>query len=180
MRSVALVIAGLIMTLGVNLFLSANFSDCQSVTICDDLRRNCASGGTPGLRGPSDETLDDFKCNDTRWHSQLVVKDGQSGLWGVAVTSPGSRLLPLKGFSEFAAHSDVIGSLAPRVIFVETQCCYGGVELSATDVAGNARLCVVGSNPNKAGGGPVQHRSVHLRFLFLVPVFFILFRSHEW
>ena len=35
-------------------------------------------------------------------------------------------------------------------VFVWTECCYEGVELTATDVAGNTAKCVAGVNPNKA------------------------------
>lgn len=74
--------------------------------------------------------------------SKVSLKDQISGLRKVRVTSAGSHM----------DHTNLVIGLRRKTheVSVWTECCYEGVELTATDVAGNTAKCVAGVNPNKA------------------------------
>ena len=79
----------------------------------------------------------------------VSVTDRLSGIRSIKVTSPGSRSISYSK-NRILEYPVNIGSVEEVNVWVETSCCYDGVEITAQDLAGRITKCVAGINPNKA------------------------------
>ena len=113
-------------------------------------------------------------CKYRSWHSIISVADKVSGLRSIKVTSPGSRLIR-HTTNEVVDYPLNIGSRENVVVWVETSCCYDGVEITAIDLRRQMIKCVAGINPNKA------HSSIWAHMLFnIICIFAIMHARQIW
>ena len=85
----------------------------------------------------------------------ISVKDETSGLKSINVTSPGSHLIH-KLTNEVIQYPINIGSKNIVDVWIETSCCYDGVEITVRDLMGQLTKCIAGINPNNS---PYAHCS---------------------
>ena len=118
-------------------------SVCQRSFLCKDRETVCGASVGNRLIEMNDN------CHTKKWHSVISIADKTSGLRNINVTSPGSHLIH-KITNDVIKYPLNIGSRHAVDVWIETSCCYDGVEITAQDLRGHSTKCVAGINPNKA------------------------------
>ena len=123
-----------------NFFLN---SECKRSLLCSDRETICG-------KSILDHSIEyNGLCSSKKWHSVISVKDKTSGLKSINVTSPGSHLIH-KLTNEVIQYPINIGSKYTVDVWIETSCCYDGVEITAHDLMGQSAICIAGINPNNS------------------------------
>ena len=100
----------------------------------------------------------------------ISVKDRTSGLKNINVTSPGSNLIH-KLTNEVIQYPINIGSKHTVNVWIETSCCYDGVEITSHDLWGQSVKCVAGINPNESPGRICSNFALNLLSIYTVLYF---------
>ena len=111
--------------------------------MCNDKKSAC------GELAEENVESDVKSCDAKNWHSKVSVSDSTSGIRSIEITSPGSRSIS-KMENTLIQYPEDIGSTEEVDVWVETSCCFHGVEITANDVSGKIMKCVAGINPNKS------------------------------
>lgn len=139
--------------------------ECKRSTLCDDRKSSCDH-----LEDEGGE-MHTQMCQTKSWHSIISVADNISGVRSIHVTSPGSSSIS-KTENVNLQYPEYIGTVEDVNVWLETSCCYDGVEITVNDVVGHKTKCVAGINPN-----PANIISVYFIHYYILLCYLILLYS---